>query len=241
MKKLLLFHFIGTILIITLAACSSYEGLPLSAKTSNDIITIKAETAEIDNKDFHEPSSISGTDIQDWQRAYIQFLQEFIILEDFEICEYALKDINLDGVPELILLQSDQSVKALLEIYSFKNKVFKTGGFTNIKVGSALCVSDHPLYPGLFLLRWGGGVEHYEYITVEEDLLVYEYLWFNNLAPEEAAIKNGKSGKNMVSDNKELIELSENVFQDVNDDNILEMFILGEDDEFQPIINYISK
>jgi len=235
MKKLLLF-IIGAIIVMSLAVCSSYKDSPINTKAATDVVI---EKVEVNAKDIHQPYlGITSGNIQDWQKAYIQFLCEFVILEDYELCQYALRDINFDGVPELILLQSNVSL-ALLEIYSFKDGVFKTGEYTDVKVGSALCVSDDPRYPGLFDLRWGGGVEHYGYITVDKDLLVYEYLWFNNLAPEEVAKENGQPGKNMVSDNKELIELSTNAFSDVNDNNILEMFILG-DNNFQPITNYIN-
>lgn len=223
MKKLLLIFISGAIFLMLLVACSFYEDSPISSKMTTEIII---ESAEIDTKDFHNLYlGIASGNIQDWQKAYILFLREFVILDDYEICLYALRDINLDGVPELILHQSDVSY-ALLEIYSFKDGVFKIGEYTDAKVGSGLCVSDNPLYPGLFDLRWGGGVEHYGYITVDEDLLVYEYLWFNNLAPEEVAKENGQPGKNIVSDNKELIEISENLFYG---NNLLEMFILEED------------
>ena len=234
MKKLMLFNIIGAIIITSLAACSSYEFSSLKSNVAADAVI---EKAEANAKDIPQsPINITSGNIQNWQNAYIQFLTEFAILEDYEICQYALRDINSDGVPELILFQSNVSI-ALLEIYSFKDEIFKTGEYTDAKVGSALRVSDNPLYPGLFDLRWGGGVEHYGYITVVDDLLVYEYLWFNNLAPEEVAKENGKPGKNMVSDNNELIGLSENVFSDVNNNNLLEMFILS-DINFQPITDY---
>ena len=54
------------------------------------------------------------------------------------------------------------------------------------------------------------------------------------------ANENGQPGKNIVSDNNELIELSENVFSDATNSNILELFILGNDD-FQAIDNYVNK
>lgn len=238
MKKIMLLNIIGAIIVLSLAACSPYKDAPISTEAATDVII---ENAEVNANDIHKSfASITGSNIQDWQKAYIQFLNDFVILEEYELCQYALRDVNLDGIPELILLQSDVSI-ALLEIYSFKDGVFKTGEYTDAKVGSALRVSDNPLYPGLFDLRWGGGVERYGYITVNKDLLVYEYLWFNNLAPEEVAKENGQPGKNVVTDNKELIELSENVFSEGNDNNMLEMFKLGEDDGFQPIINYVSK
>lgn len=234
----MLFNIIGAIIVMSLAACSSYKDSLISTEATTDVVI---EKAEVNANNIHKSySDITGGNIQDWQKAYIQFLNNFVILEDYELCQYALRDVNLDGLPELILLQSDVSI-ALLEIYSYKDGVFKAGEYSDAKVGSALRVSDDPLYPGLFDLRWGGGVEHYGYITVVDDLLVYEYLWFNNLAPEEVAKENGQPGKNVASDNKELIELSANVFSEGNDNNMLEMFILGEDGGFQPIINYVNK
>ncbi len=231
MKKLFIITIIGAILI-SLASCSSDDNLLIN----NDVTTDIMEKTEIDAEDVQKTLlDRVSSDIQDWQKAYIVFISEFSILEDYEICQYALRDVNLDGVPDLILLQSNAST-ALLEIYSFNGGVFKTGNYTDVKVGSALRVSYHQLYPGLFTLRWGGGVEHYGYITIDEDLLVYEYLWFNNMAPEEVANEIGQSGKNIVSDNKELVELSENIFLNENK-NILEM-ISTDDDKFKPIINY---
>lgn len=240
MKKVFIFKLIGIIFIMSVVVSFSYRKSTISTKATTDIITAEQTKAitEINTKDyFNSYLSMSNSNIQDWQKGYIQFLHGYVILEDYEICEYALRDMNSDGVPELILLQTDMSAKALLEIYSFKNAVFKTGEYGDIKVGSALRVSDNLQYPGLFDVQWGGGIERYGYITVWEDLLVYECLWFDNLAPEEVAKENGKLGKNMVSDNKELIELSESLFLDGNDNNILEMFKLGTDD-YQSIINY---
>lgn len=229
MKELLSYILIVVIIFMSMTACSPYADSPINTNAAADIAI---EKTEINNQ-------TKSDDIQDWKKAYILFLCEFVISEDYEICQYALRDINSDGVPELIILQTDMSVNALLEIYSFKDGVFKTGEYTDAKVGSAFRISDNPLYPGLFDLRWGGGVEHYGYITVDGDLLVYEYLWFNNLAPEEVAQENGHPGKNMVSDNTELIELSENVFSNVTDNNILEMFIL-DNHNFQPITDYMN-
>lgn len=230
MKKICLCITMITIIFMSLAACSSYQHSPT---------TTKAATATI-SKNPKTNTKMAGGNSKEWQEAYTLFLKDFTLLEDYEICEYALRDVNADGVPELILLQSDRSAKALLEIYSFKDGIFKTGEYKKIKVGSALRVSDNPQYPGLFEARWGGGIEHYGYITVEENVLVYEYLWFDNLAPEELANEYGQPGKNRVSDNKELIELSEKLFSDESNDNILQMVILGEG-KVQSVIDQIKE
>lgn len=51
---------------------------------------------------------------------------------------------------------------------------YKIGEYSDPKIGiSAIRISKNPKFPGLFNQWWGGGVEHYGYLEVREQVILY--------------------------------------------------------------------
>ena len=186
----------------------------------NDKRSIDTPVAEIE--------ATENSDVSNWQTAYISFLKDFPAPEDNEILEFSLRDLDGDGVPELIICQMDNAAytKDLL-VYSYENSIYKIGEFENAgSYASALCITDNPMFGGLFLLWYGGGVERYGYLSVEDRELKYEYLFYYDRTVEP-------HNKGIISDNEQLVEEADNAFPPYDYyDNILEMYNIGDFDAF---------
>jgi hypothetical protein len=158
-----------------------------------------------------------------WQKAYAAFLKSFPVLADYEVYEFSLKDLDNSGVPELIIVQSN-ATGGILTAYSYDDKVYKIGDYSDAKIGIAgLRVSNNLMYPGLFTCWWGGGVDHYGYLTVKEGRLTYEDLWYDD---HLAAPPRQKE----LSGDKQLVKESRDAHPPYDyQDNLLKMYIINVD------------
>ena len=148
--------------------------------------------------------------------AYIDFLKKF------SKTEFSLIDFYNDGITELIIVQSN-AVHGILSVYYYDGDLKKYGDYSNPKIGqSALRVSDNPTFPGLFTLWWGGGVEHYEYLYLDEGILKESKLWEVDRTGEFPCQK-------ILFSDEELVEESMKLFSE-NDDakNLLELYLIDD-------------
>lgn len=154
--------------------------------------------------------------------AYMDFLEKFSKTETYQVYEFSLKDLDKDEIPELIIVQSN-AVHGILSVYYYDGDLKKYGDYSNPKIGqSALRVSDNPTFPGLFTLWWGGGVEHYEYLYLDEGILKKSKLWELDRAGEFPC-------QRLLSSNKELVEESMNLFSKCdNVENMLELYLIDD-------------
>lgn len=185
-------------------------------------------TCILNKKTFENGESIEQT-VNTYMKAYESYLRSFPELHDYEYSGVALRDLDKNGVPELIIVQVDEA-DGILKVYSYDNRVYKIGEYSDPKIGiSGIRISENPEFPGLFNQWWGGGVEHYGYLEVREKQLIYEELWYmdrTGAAPYQ----------NQVSNKQALIHESMNLFSDdddmgnildpvpINDENIDKMF-----------------
>ena len=113
------------------------------------------------------------------ENAYIAFLNEVNNRNDNFYYEFALRDIDGNGVIELILKEFDKDrIKEKITVYSFDNDIFTVGCYSNPKesfTGGFHC-STNTKYPGLFEVWWGGGIEHYGYLSMNSKSLEYKHL-----------------------------------------------------------------
>ncbi len=160
---------------------------------------------------------------ESWREAYAEFLGNFPGLTDYNHSEFALRDLDNDGMEELIIIQCNE-VDGILSVYSYDGSIYKTGEYSDAKIGVAgLRFSDNLMFPGLFNEWWGGSIEHYGYLTVKDGRLIYEYLWYMDHTTEEWE-------QIEVSDNKQLINESIIAFSSYEDiDNLLEMYLINDD------------
>ena len=156
-----------------------------------------------------------------WQTAYVAFLSERLASDVGGIFEFCLRDIDGDNRSELITLCSDgDGLSGILTLYTYdESTVCEIGSYDEPKTAAAYRISDNRAFAGLFTLWWGGGVEHYGYLSLREGTLHYELLWEMDRtaeAPRQSAL----------SDNQPLVDASIRLYQ--TDDNLLEMHLLSE-------------
>lgn len=171
-------------------------------------------------------TSIQDLEEEKWKEAYAKFLNEFQEDSKYTHSQFSWWDLDNNDIPELIIEQANID-GGILTVYSYDGNAYEVGNYSNSKIGvSGLRFSNNPEFPGLFTLWWGGGVEHYGYLTVNNRELIYEDLWYMDGLKE--------SYKNEISDNKKLINESINV--ESIEDSLLEMYLINEDG-----INEITK
>lgn len=179
-------------------------------------------TCILNKKIFENGESIEQTE-KIYMKAYETYLREFPELQDYKYSGVVLRDLDKNGVPELIIVQVDEA-DGILKVYSYENSVCKIGEYSDPKIGiSAIRISDNPQFPGLFNQWWGGGVEHYGYLEVREKRLIYEDLWYID--------RTGPSPyQSKVSNNEALINESMNLFSDSNYmGNILDTVLINDE------------
>lgn len=185
-------------------------------------------TCILNKKTFENGESIEQT-VNTYMKAYESYLRSFPELHDYEYSGVALRDLDKNGVPELIIVQVDEA-DGILKVYSYDNRVYKIGEYSDPKIGiSGIRISENPEFPGLFNQWWGGGVEHYGYLEVREKQLIYEDLWYmdrtgaapyqNQVSNKEALIRESMT---LFSDDDDMGNILDPV--PINDENIDKMF-----------------
>lgn len=185
-------------------------------------------TCILNKKTFENGESIEQT-VNTYMKAYESYLRSFPELHDYEYSGVALRDLDKNGVPELIIVQVDEA-DGILKVYSYDNRVYKIGEYSDPKIGiSGIRISENPEFPGLFNQWWGGGVEHYGYLEVREKQLIYEDLWYmdrtgaapyqNQVSNKEALIRESMT---LFSDDDDMGNILDPVL--INDENIDKMF-----------------
>lgn len=194
-------------LIISLLITLPSSGCSSSVRTQEKIEATNAIETNVRVED-----SAAAT----WKEAYRAFLNDFQGDNQYNRLHFSWRDLDNNGIPELIIEQARDDA-GILNIYSYDGCVFEVGNYSNPKIGvAALRFSTNPEFSGLFTLWWGGGVEHYGYLTVKDRKLTYEDLWYIDRVNDIPQIE--------VSSDKNLI--NESVIAETTDDNILEMYAI---------------
>lgn len=204
---------IRKVLILILASLA-FENYFLISQPTNNIDSIPALTVK---EEFKEQAKF----------AYIDFLQNFSKTKDYQVFAFSLRDLDKDEIPELIIVQSN-AVHGIVSVYFYDGDLKKYGDYSNPKIGkSALCVSDNRMFPGLFTLWWGGGVEHYDYLYIDGGELKECRLWEMDRTEEFPCQK-------ILFSDEELVEESIELFSKENDEkNVLELYLI---DDYKKIL-----
>ena len=175
----------------------------------------------LNKKNLKNGESIEQTE-NTYMKAYETCLRSFPELHDYQYSGVALRDLDKNGVPELIIVLVDEA-DGILKVYSYDNRVYKIGEYSDPKIGiSGIRISENPEFPGLFNQWWGGGVEHYGYLEVREKRLIYEELWYmdrTGAAPYQSQVSNKEA----------LIRESMNLFSDEDMGNILDPVLINDE------------
>ena len=170
-------------------------------------------TAALGNAD-PDPAALSSEASEkttDAESAYTAFLKDFYQQNPSQNTNlYGMRDLDGDGVPELVLLLAGTEVK----VYAFNGTVTEIGGHDFMTGTLRLLYTDHPSYPGILYFTAGGGAEHYGYITVRDHVLVNEKLWDKTLPDSE---DQRAGGIVEYASDKDLIEESKTAYQENRD------------------------
>ena len=125
---------------------------------------------------------LEDVDLINWQKAYIEFLLNYVEDSEYSPSSFLLNDFDNDGIAELIIeIRDIPYIGIILEIYlydEYKNKVYYIGKHHDSKTGVSLPqVSNSTEFRGLFNVRWGGRIYYHGYINIENNELKYEELW----------------------------------------------------------------
>jgi len=152
-----------------------------------------------------------------WEANYTAFLEDlfgnkYIAMSDVldgtirTFIPFVYKDMDDDGVPELIIYQWPS-----ITVYTFDGTVMKVGDERFPTGTEQFFHSNNPSYPGIFYFKLGGGLERYGYITIKDKQLVREELWNEDYSGwRENRIEE-------LSDDKALIRESKRVYDENND------------------------
>ena len=185
MRNNIIMLIIGLLITLPSSGCSSSVRAQERNEAANAIETIVCVEDSADNI---------------WKEAYSTFLNDFQRDSQYNRSHFSWRDLDHDGIPELIIEQARDDA-GILNVYSYDSCVFEVGKYSNPKIGvAALRFSTKPEFSGLFTFWWGGGVEHYGYLTVKDKELIYVDLWYIDFLNETNQIE--------VSSDKELINES---------------------------------
>lgn len=204
---------IRKVLVLILASLA-FENYFLISQPTNNIDNIPALTVK---EEFKEQAKL----------AYIDFLQNFSKTKDYQVFAFSLRDLDKDEIPELIIVQSN-AVHGIVSVYFYDGDLKKYGDYSNPKIGkSALYVSDNRMFPGLFSLWWGGGVEHYDYLYIDGRELKECRLWEMDRTEEFPCQKILLSDEELVEESIELFSKED------NEKNVLELYLI---DDYKKIL-----
>jgi hypothetical protein len=127
---------------------------------------------------------------------------------------FSIKDLDNNGVLELVVKKDG----ANMAVYTINNDIIVEVGNHNFLSGTTrLFFSNNPSYPGIFSYFVSGGLEHYGYITIKDDELMYEELWNEDYSGVSKELGLSRDRIEESSDDKQLIEESRRVYEENND------------------------
>ena len=161
-----------------------------------------------------------------WRDKYADFLMERQN-DSKEPQSFFVKDINNNGVPELIITVHG----TCLQVYSFDTGELVKIGEKEFYTGTIrYLISEDEQYPGIFCFFVSGGLEHYYYLEINDDLKIEE-LWNYDYSGASKALGEKRKKVKNISDDKLLIKESKKVvkndkdipFLNISEDNIKEL------------------
>lgn len=146
---------------------------------------------------------------------YTSFLSDlYDNKSDNEELGFSIKDLDNNGIPELIISKNGVSN---ITVYTFNDTVVEVGNHFFETATTRLFFSDNSSYPGMFFYFAGGGLDHYGYITIKDNKLMYEELWNEDYSEISKDLGISRNRIEEFSADKQLIEESRKVYEENND------------------------
>lgn len=187
MVKKWIIMFVLSALLVCLSECLTGEKKPaaeitqigaaseLSDQSQGETVTLSelSDKSQGETAVLSELSGKSGEDTdvpqEDWKKAYEEKLNNlYEWKKDERWYSYTVRDLDGNGVPELILRSPGKTTGSKITVYSYEQGIKKIGKHHFIGGTTVLLVTDHPSYPGIIYFQVGGGLEYYSYLGTEE-------------------------------------------------------------------------
>lgn len=155
----------------------------------------------------------------DWRNAYLARLKEIDEAnKSSDPLYYFMKDIDRNGVPELFIITCEPHQ---MDIYTYKDHVQSIRTYC-LTGNTRLLYSEDPAFPGVFTFQVGGGLEHYGYMTIQDDRFTETELWNEDYSGISKELGKERERIEELSSDKQLIEESRKVYeknQDIDKNN----------------------
>ena len=117
-----------------------------------------------------------------------------------------IKDLDGDAIPELIVKE-----KLKLTVYR-QNKEIEEVGSYNFATGTTRLFSSESMnYPGIFYFYVSGGLNHYEYINIQDKELNIQELWnedysgiYKEMGEEREVIEKFSDDDKIIKESRDL-------------------------------------
>ncbi|MDE6852990.1 MAG: hypothetical protein K2J67_11010 [Lachnospiraceae bacterium] len=169
-----------------------------------------------------------GVSQEKWRTAYETKLDEiYEQKKDGVWYGYTVRDLDGNGVPELILCCPGRTAGTKMTVYSYEQEIKQIGKYHFISGTTMFLITDHESYPGVLYFHVGGGLEHYSYLSMVDQTLHTEELWNEDysgisqeLGVDRERILEISEDAALIQESKKAYETkNELLFQDVSQHN----------------------
>ncbi|HOV25533.1 MAG TPA: hypothetical protein PK566_04130 [Pseudobacteroides sp.] len=126
---------------------------------------------------------------------------------------FSIRDLDNNGIPELVIARNGANIT----VYTYNDTVVEIGNHDFVTGTTRLFCSDNPLYPGIFFYFAGGGLDHYGYLTIKDNKLMYEELWNEDYSGVSKELGISREKIEELSADKQIINESRKVYKENND------------------------
>ncbi len=218
MLKKVITMFVLSALLVCLSECATGE------KKSAAEIVQTATVSELSDKSRKETislSELSGKSEEDaiasqkeWKKAYEEKLNEIYEQEKEEVqFTFTVRNLDGNGAPELILCRRGVEIT----VYSYEQGIQEIGTYDFVSGTTVLLVTDHPSYPGIIYFHVGGGLEHYDYLSMVDQTLHTEELWNEDYSGISKKLGKDRERIQEVSEDAALIQESKKAYEARNE------------------------
>lgn len=157
--------------------------------------------------------------------AYVECLKKYCANSE-DVTEFLLKDLDADGMPELIVKQQMK-----VNVYAYDNGLQDTGSNDFVTGTTRLFYSEDTVYTGIFYFYVDGGLNHYGYMNIENGKLKIEELWNEDYSGISEELDEDRDKVKELSTDEKKIKESAKVYKDncdlifteINADNLNEI------------------
>lgn len=182
----------------------------LSDKSQEETISL----SELSDKS--EENTIASQ--EEWKKAYEEKLDEIYEQKKDGVWHYyTVRDLDGNGVPELILRRPGKTTGTKITVYSYEQGIKKIGKYHFIGGTTVLLVTEHPSYPGIIYFHVGGGLERYDYLSMVDQTLHMEELWNEDYSGISEELGYDRERILEISEDATLIQESKKAYEARNE------------------------